>query len=98
MTDCSVLFGFLFLSLCVCIIIDFQFAVTMRFFFFLNKFIYFFFLSALGLHCCTPAFSSCGKQASHCGGFSCCRARALGPQASVVVAHGFSSCGSRALE
>ena len=26
--------------------------------------------------------------ASHCGGFSCCRARALGAQASVVVAHG----------
>ena len=27
-------------------------------------------------------------QASHCGGFSCCRARALGVRASVVVAHG----------
>ena len=33
-------------------------------------------------------FSSWGAQASHCGGFSCCRARALGPQASVVVAPG----------
>ena len=29
----------------------------------------------------------CGAQASHCRGFSCCRARALGVQASVVVAH-----------
>ena len=40
----------------------------------------------------------CGEQASHCGGFSCCGARALGTRASVVVARGLSSCGSRALE
>ena len=40
----------------------------------------------------------CGVQASHCGGFSCRGAWALGTWASVVVAHGFSSCGSRALE
>ena len=47
------------------------------------------FMSVLGLHCCTQAFSSCGKQgyssctawASHCGGVSCCRAWALGVQA-----------------
>ena len=52
----------------------------------------------------------CGAQASHCSGFSC-GARALGTRASVVVAHGlsscsvwalghsgFSSCGARALE
>ena len=32
------------------------------------------------------------------GGFSCCGARALGTQASVDVACGLSSCGSRALE
>ena len=36
----------------------------------------------------------CGAQASHCGGFSCYRARALGVRASVVVAHGPSSAGS----
>ena len=50
-----------------------------------NKFIYFIylFLAALGLRC--------GARASHCGGFSCCRAQALGARASVVVA-----CGSRA--
>ena len=36
------------------------------------------------------------ERASYCGGFSCCRARALGAWASVVVAHGLSSCGSRA--
>ena len=40
----------------------------------------------------------CGVQASHCGGFSCCGARALGTWASVVVAHGLSSCGLWALE
>ena len=41
---------------------------------------------------------SCGVWAFHCGGFSCCRAWALGMQASVAVAHGISSCGSWALE
>ena len=33
---------------------------------------------------------------SHCGGFSCCGAQALGAQASVVVARRLSSCGARA--
>ena len=33
----------------------------------------------------------CGAWASHCGGFSCCGARALGTRASVVVAHGLQS-------
>ena len=32
----------------------------------------------------------CGGWASHCGGFSCCRAQALGRQASVAVAYGLS--------
>ena len=40
----------------------------------------------------------CGVQTSHCGGFSCCRARALGTRASVVAARGLSRCGSQALE
>ena len=51
-------------------------------------------MAALGLRCCAQAFSSCGEQgllccsarASHCGGFSCCGARAVGTRASVVVA------------
>ena len=47
---------------------------------FFVKFIYLLILGALGLCCCA--------QASHCGGFSCCRAWALGTRASVVVAHG----------
>ena len=38
----------------------------------------YFSLSALGLHCCARAFSSCDVQASHCSGFSCWRAWALG--------------------
>ena len=68
--------------------------VQVGFFFFLSLlkkllFIYLF-LASLGLRC--------GVRASHCGGFSCCRARALGVWASVVVAHGLSSCGSWALE
>ena len=46
-------------------------------------------MSALGLRCGVWAF---------CVGFFCCRARALGTWASVVVAHGLSSCGLRALE
>ena len=39
-----------------------------------------------------------GVIASHCSGFSCCGARALGKWASVVVARGLSSCGLQALE
>ena len=50
------------------------------------------FVAARGL------FPSCGAQASHCGGFFCCGARALGMRASVVVACGLSSCGSWDLE
>ena len=38
----------------------------------------------------------CNARASHCSGFSCCGARALGMWASVVVACGLSSCGQRA--
>ena len=39
-----------------------------------------------------------GVWASHCDGFSCCGAQALGARASVVVARGLSICGSWALE
>ena len=41
--------------------------------------------------------SSCGGQASHCRGFSRCRAQALGTQASAVTALGLSSRGLRAV-
>ena len=74
------------------------------FFFFFFFPLNYLFLVVLGLRCCARAFSSCGERgllccgawASHCSGFSCCRARALGAQASVVVARGLSSCGARA--
>ena len=65
------------------------------------------FLAALGLCCCTQAFSMCGEWGllfvAVCGFLiavaSFCRgAWALGARASVVVVHGLSSCGSRALE
>ena len=39
----------------------------------------------------------CGAHASHCSGFSSA-AQAVGARASVVAAHGLSSCGSQALE
>ena len=75
--------------------------------FFFYKFIYLFnfwlrwvFVAACGLSlvAASGATLRCGAQASHYGGFSCWGARVLGAQASVVVAHGLSSCGSRALE
>ena len=47
-------------------------------------------MAVLGLRCCV--------RASHCGGFSCCGAWALGTRASVVVARGLNSCGLQALE
>ena len=49
------------------------------------------FLAVLSLCCCTQTFSTCGMQASHWDGFSCC-----GAWASVLVAYGLSfsaACG-----
>ena len=85
--------------MCVCV------CVCHRYFVLFFTCIYLF-LAALGVCCCTRVFSSCGEcgllfvvvrwlliaVASRCG------AQALGTWASVVVAHGLSSCGSRALE
>ena len=62
---------------------------------FLNYLIYSF-LAALGIFCCTWAFSGCGAWASHHRGSSCCGARALGTRAPAVVACSLSSCGARA--
>ena len=59
---------------------------------FLKLFLFIYLLAVLGLQCCMQAFSSCSKWgllsgynawASHCSGFSPCRAQALkmhGPQ------------------
>ena len=74
---------------------------------FKNKFIYLFIYGCVGsllLHAGflqlqrVGATLRCGARASHCSGSSCCRARALGARASVVVVHGLSSCGLQALE
>ena len=66
---------------------------------FLNLFLFYLFLAALGLCCCAWAFSRCGEWwllfvAVHglliVVASLCCGARALGVWASVVVAHGLS--------
>ena len=54
------------------------------------------FLAVMGLLCYLGFVSSCNVKASHCRGFSCCRARTLGARASVVVVHRLScstACG-----
>ena len=74
------------------------------FFFFIHLFIYLWlhwvFIAAYGLSLVVASGASlrCSAWVSHCSGFSCCGARALGAWASVVVAHGLSSCGLWALE
>ena len=74
-------------------------------FFFLELKNFYLFLAALGLRRCSTFFSSCGvwgllsscgEWASHCGGFSCRGAPALGLPALVVVVPGFTcpaACG-----
>ena len=82
--------------------------ITITFFVF-NKFIYFIyfyfwlcwvFVAARGLSlvAARDATLHCGAGASHCHGFSCCRAWGPGARASIDVACGLSSCGSQALE
>ena len=75
--------------------------------FFFNFFFFFFSFGCVGsllLHAGflqlqqVGATLRCSAWASHCGGFSCFRARALGTRASLVVARGLSSCGSKSLE
>ena len=79
---------------------------SMLFLFFFNEFIDLF-MAVLRLCCCAWAFSSCAERGllfvavhEHLIAVTSlsCRARALGARASAVVAHGLSSCGSRALE
>ena len=52
---------------------------------------FFFFLAALGLFCCTQAFSSCDAYTSHCSGFSCCGVWAPGCAGLVAPWHVGSS-------
>ena len=81
---------------------------TLLFLFFLsflnkNKFIYLFTFGCVGsllLHAGflqlwqVGATLHCSVRASHCSGFSCCGAQALGTRASVVVARRLQSTGS----
>ena len=75
------------------------------FIFFKNLFIYLFIFGCIvsSLLCTgllqlqqAGATLCCDAWASHCSGFSCCGAWALGAQPSVVVACGLRSCGTRA--
>ena len=52
----------------------------------------------LGLHCCARGLLFIAVGGLLIAVASRCRARALGMWASVVVARGLSSCGTRALE
>ena len=80
--------------------------VPFLFFFLINLFILFIFIfGCIGSSLLRAGFLylwragatlGCRVRASHCGGFSCCKARALSVRASVVVAHGLScsaACG-----
>ena len=76
-------------------------------FFLFFKFIYLFIFGGIGPLLLRTGFLwlrrvgatlCCRARASHCGGFSCPGAWALGAQGSVIVACGLSSCGLRALE
>ena len=74
------------------------FYIYIKYIYFLYIYIYFFNFWLRGVFVAARragATLCCGARASHCGGFSCCRALALGAQASVVVARGLSSCGLR---
>ena len=64
-----------------------KWATSLSFLCLFKKIFIYLFLAALGLHCYTRALSSCGEWgltsscgvwASHCSGFSCCGAWALG--------------------
>ena len=62
-------------------------------FFFLQHWAFLAFLCRLSPVAASEGYSSCGARASHCGGFSCCRAQALGAWASAVAALKLRSCG-----
>ena len=65
--------------------------------FLMNLFIYLFVFGCVGSSLLCVGFLElrragatllCGERASHCGGFSCCGAQALGTRASVAAARG----------
>ena len=88
-------------KVCIRLVLDYLVEFILFIYLFINLLIYFWlhwvFVAPCGLSLVAVS-GGYSSWASHCGGFSCCRAQALGVQASVVVARGLSSCGSRALE
>ena len=102
-------FFFRFFSIIQGMLLNISFFYFLKYkIFFFSKFIYLFiyfwlrwvFVAARGL---SLVAASGGSFSLRCVGLTvvallCCGARALGTQASVVVARGLSSCGSRALE
>ena len=73
--------------------------------FFIFYFLFYFWLCwvfvdahGLSLVVASRGYFRCGVRSSHCSGFSCCGAQALGMRVSVTVACRLSSCGSWALE
>ena len=80
-----------FHNISACIVI---YKYHLFYFYFILLFIYFWrhwvFIAACGLSLAAVrgATPHCSARASHCSGFSCCGARALGVRTSVVVARG----------
>ena len=66
------------------------FVVYLFIYLFIHLWLCWVFIAARGLSLVVVSGGTlhCGARASHRGGFSCCGARALGTQASVVVARG----------
>ena len=73
---------------------NFFFLCLFTYFLFTYLFIYLLIFGHTGSLLLRGLFSTCSAQASHCGCFFCCRARALGTGASVVVAPGLWNTGS----
>ena len=84
-----------FLSTTVCIFFFYRFILFIYLFIFWLSWV-FVAVRGLSLGARAGATLHCGVRASHCGGFFCCRARALGARASVVAARRLSSCGTQA--
>ena len=77
-------------------VITYYIYIYIYIFFFFTSFIYLFIFGCIGSLLLRAGFLQlwqagaplCGAQASHCGGFSCCGAWALGMWAAVAVTRG----------
>ena len=73
--------------------LEYSFIIIMTVFLFIYFWLHWVFIAVHALLSCSQwgLLSRCGVRASHCGGFSCSRAQALGPRSSVAAAREFSS-------